>query len=109
MPSHTRVVSISSTDLSAHGPEGSTMMDPAFLIGNLPKELVPLLEGLVIKLWDSETSVLYSYDSFMSKHYRIVDGFIRFGIKRLRLKGMSIIVGVRIECDDLQELEEQID
>jgi hypothetical protein len=109
MTNHTRVVSVSKEDLIVGSSGTEELVDPATLIGPLPQALLPFSDTLVVKIWDEHNSVMYAYSAFMMKHYRITDGMIRFGAKRLKLAGMSIVVGIRIECEDLRSLEEPLD
>lgn len=109
MPRHTRVVSVSNDDLQAYCSEGSGLLDPATLIGALPAELSSLSNSLVVKMWDDSSSVMYSYHPFMSKHYRVSDGIIHFGAKRLKIAGMNIVVGIRIELEDMSEMTDPLD
>jgi hypothetical protein len=79
-------------------------LDASVLVSNLPEELLNITESLVVKIWDDQSSVMYRYDTFMSKAYKVEDGYIRLGVKRLKLAGMILVVGVRIECEELESL-----
>jgi hypothetical protein len=106
---HTRVVSVSNTDFPDSGPNGIPTLDPAELLGSVDPALLVLSDKLVVKLWDDNTSVMYPYNSFMSRKYRISDGRCHFGAKRIKLAGMTILLGVRIECEDLDSMTETLD
>jgi len=84
-------------------------IDPVNLLGPLPESLHAVEASLFVKIWDEHSSVLYRYSTFFSKTYKLEDGYVKFGIKRLQLDGMGIIVGLKIDIVDLESMIEPLD
>jgi hypothetical protein len=84
-------------------------VDPALLLGTLPGGLFELADSLFVKIWDDQSSVIYRYNTFISKIYKVEEGYIKFGVKRLRLAGMTLVVGIKIDCEDLESLIVPVD
>jgi hypothetical protein len=109
MTGHAGVVSLSSAQLvDISGPIGGSI-DSSTLLGTLPSELLALADSLVVKIWDDKSSVIYRYNTFISKEYTVEDGHVKFGVRRLKLAGMVLVVGIRIDCDYLDPLIESLD
>lgn len=109
MTGNVRVVDLSSPQFSGYRDSGGGRLDPALLIGTLPGELLSLSDSLFVKIWDDKSSVIYRYNTFISKTYRVEDGFIKFGVKKLQLAGMTLVVGIKIDCEDLDSLALSVD
>lgn len=109
MSKHIRVVSVSSDDLIEYCADSNNRIDPVHLIGKLPDGLLPLEDSLFVKIWDEHNSVMYRYVTFLSRTYPVEDGKVKFGVKRLKLDGMSMIVGVKVEFHDLDSMIDPVD
>lgn len=84
-------------------------LDPITILGEIPETLLAMSTDLVIQLWDDENMVLYTYDSFMMKTYALRSGYVHFGAVALQLNRMSMIIGLRFYCLDVDELAEPLD
>jgi hypothetical protein len=81
------------------GDRDSECLDPAQLLRDLLPKLTTLDIPLVVTLTDNSTSVSYPLNVFTSKLWRINDGKVIFGLKKIRLSELSANITYDIDVE----------
>lgn len=66
------------------------VLDPMALLGELLPHINSLDIPLAVTISDGSRSVSYILSVFISKEYEVVDGHVKFGLKRLVLKDLKV-------------------
>jgi len=106
---HCRPASSSGLQIVASLAPETREVEPSALLGILPAGLSELSDQLYVHICDDTQSVTYRYGLFMAKTYALRSGKIHFGSVKMDLNGLSIIIGIRRFCIDIDSLTEPLD
>jgi len=64
-------------------------------------QLFDLSPDLRVIITDGKMTVRYGLSAFMSKSYKIVDDCVHFGVVRLKMASLRVMIGYEIICEVL--------
>jgi hypothetical protein len=70
--------------------ESGECLDPIALLDDLLPHIKSLDIPLAVTISDGEKSISYLLSIFTSREYEVRDGFVLFGLKKLKLKNLNV-------------------
>jgi hypothetical protein len=75
-------------------------LDPIALLDDLLNKVENVNLPLAVNLTDGENSVSFLLSIFISKEYEVLNGKVKFGLKKLNIKNLKIEISFKIELED---------
>jgi hypothetical protein len=101
---YTRVLHLAHCILTDDSPTDAGELEPGKILEAIPKEWTRDTTELIVTLTDGHSMLEYDFDKFLARSYPIAGDTVAFGLKKLNITKLSIVVGIKIKLQDLSEL-----
>jgi len=103
---YSKIQSVASCLVTDTSDPPNIVLEPGYIIDNLPKLWLNLPYPVVVLVTDGKQRVEYSLDAFIAKTYKVKDKHVRIGPYQMLLSEMVVYVSVKVLLEDFSGIED---